>query len=60
MLQLEGKQMFSCPVIIVEALENITNFVSVLKRYLIKPLLTDNISCNELILLILDNVILEH
>lgn len=25
--------MFSCPVIIVEALENVTNFVSILKRY---------------------------
>lgn len=31
--QFEGKQMFSCPVIIVEALENVTNFVSILKRY---------------------------
>lgn len=26
--------MFSCPVIIVEALENVTNFVSILKRYM--------------------------
>lgn len=33
--QFEGKQMFSCPVIIVEALENVTNFVSILKRYVI-------------------------
>ncbi|XP_048733481.1 RING finger protein 215-like isoform X3 [Ostrea edulis] len=29
--EFESKQMFSCPVIIVEALENVTNFVSVLK-----------------------------
>ncbi|XP_061162816.1 RING finger protein 215-like [Saccostrea echinata] len=29
--EFEGKQMFSCPVIIVEALENVTNFVSILK-----------------------------
>ncbi|KAK3084490.1 hypothetical protein FSP39_014309 [Pinctada imbricata] len=31
--ELDTKQMFSCPVIIVDAVENVTNFVNVLKRY---------------------------
>lgn len=36
LLQLDAKQLFSKPIVIVESLENITNFLTLLKRFVVQ------------------------